>query len=238
MQKRLADTAQIVMDLYLQNYRTDEDFFNLEHFKYLCGVVFYKLLEDDYKLQRKESFQEHGFTEITLPSNMLIEEVVKVKYDNDTEFYIGETKHPVIIFPYDAIANGIQSIFNNIKGGCKEFIRESYKRRWALCDLPVTSNVYWFGEGGKIYFKATANCKLEKLKVRYASDPSDESFGEDGGMIDQTKEKAIIDGVWEMMVKAKNGVVVDMTNNGNPNKRIQSEIDTGLTDSLSTKPIA
>lgn len=237
MKKPIADTAQMAMDLYLQNYRTDEDYFTLEHFKYLCGVVFYKLIEAEYKLQRKESFAILGFTEIILSPDLLIEEVVELSFDSELGFYKGKFKHPVISFPYDAIANGIQSVRNAVAGGCKEFIREAYRRKWALCDLPVTSNVYWFFEGEEIFFKTSPKCQLSKIKVFYASDPSDETFGEAGGLIDKAKEDDIIRGVLDLMFKARNGNIVDMTNDGNPNKKIQTEINTVLTDDLRNKPI-
>jgi hypothetical protein len=236
----IADTAQIVMDLYFQNFRTDEDFFRLFHFKYLCGVSYSKLLEQEYKQNRREAMLELGFSDVIIPSEWLIEEVVEFKeVDDEPNFYKATFKHPVFTFPYDAVSNGIQTIRPVGKGmSCKEFIREAARRRWSLCDLPMTSQVFWFGEGKDI-IAYSRKCKMDKMKVKiwYASDPADESFGEDGGFIHKSKEEDVIRMTLDIMMKARQGTVVDMSNDGNPNKRIQSEINTVLTDDLRTKPI-
>lgn len=236
----IADTAQIVQDLYFQNYRKSEDFFREAHFRYLCGVAYSKIVEDEYKMARREAFQEFGFTEVALSTEWLIDEQVEVKKVQDQHnMWKAKLKHPLFVFPYDQASNGIQIIRNmNFSMLCKEFIRESARRKWALCDMPVTNNVYWYPEGKELVF-VNAKCGLDKakLQVSYISDPADESFGDNGGVIPKTKEDLIIRTTLDLMIKAKNGVVVDMTNNANPNKRIQSEIDTVFQDDLRTKPI-
>lgn len=235
----IGKTAQIVMDLYFQNFRKSEDFFTDVHFRYLCGVAYSKIVEDEYKQARKEALAQLGFTEVALSSEWLINEEIKVEKVPDVKnTWSAKLKHPIFIFPYDPAGNGIQTIRNLNYSACNEFIRESARRKWALCNMPVTKNVYWYIEGKEIFF-VNAKCPLDsaKLQVSYISDPSDDSFGDEGGVIPQSKEELIIRSTLDILIKARSGVVVDMTNNANPNKVKQTEIDTVLQDDIRNKPI-
>lgn len=223
----------------LQNFRISTDFFTLDHYRYLCGVVYSKLLEDEYKIARKEHMQEYGYVDMSLSGAWIINEEVKAEKVRDQDnLYVFTLKHPVFVFPFDERANGIQTIRNLNFNGCTEFVRETAKRKWALCDLPTTNVVFWYEEAKKIYL-ANGKCGMEKarLQVSYLSDPADISHGEHGGEIPTSKEYIVITAVLDMMKKAAQGQVVDMTNNANPNKKAQTEIDTVFQNDLTTKQI-
>ena len=42
---KLKDTAQATMDLYYQSFKADEDFFDLDDFKYLNSVAYADFLQ-------------------------------------------------------------------------------------------------------------------------------------------------------------------------------------------------
>lgn len=235
----IADIAQMVQDLYFQDYRKGEDFFQEVHFIYLCGVSYSKIVEDEYKQARREAFAENGIIDVQLSDEWLLFEKLKVSKADEEGVYKAELKHPVFSFPFDPNNNGIQTVRNLNFTGCKEFIRIPARRKWAVCRLPVSDNVYFYTERRTMYF-VNAKCGLDKadLQVGYVSDPSDESFGENGGDIPTSKVEMIIRSTLDLLKKAAAGVVVDMTNNANPNKRLQTEVDTVFQDDLRTKPIS
>lgn len=237
---KLVNTAQALMDMYYQNYKTDEDFFDLTHFRYLCGVVYSKILEDEYKEARAIAKAETGYTEISLQSDWLQEIEVEIK-ESDDPYEQGDmvAKLPFrpFSFPYDPYSFGIQSIIPKRAGGCKNFVRSSQKSEWIDCLMPNNSNIYWMMSSAKKLRFKNVKCDLgDKVKLLYIPEITDEAFGLDGGDVPASKEEMIIMRGLQLMMAARQGTVVDFTNNSNPNKTIQTEIDTAF-GNIKTKPI-
>jgi hypothetical protein len=231
----LADTAQITMDLYYQNYKTDEDFFKLKHFLYLSGVAYSKLLEEEYILARKEAKLEEGLTDIVLADDWLIEQTLELKPAEIEDTYEAPLAKPLFSFPYDPYSFGLQSVRPAGKSLCPVFIRTSLRESWMDCILPATKNVFFYVAGGKLRVRSNG-CKPDKVILLMVPDITAEAFGEAGGPVPKTKEDPIIRKTLEIMLRAREGVVVDMSNNSNPNKVMQTEIDT-MFPNLRTKPV-
>lgn len=227
----LADTAQVIMNLYYQSYRKDADFFRLFHFKYITGAVISKIMEEEYKAAKQAARVDDPSAEIDLPAEWLIGEVVEVKQEGNDN--IITLKHTPFQFPYDLLGRTVQYI-ETADGPCRDFVRISVKEKWKFERLPQTKKIFFYVEREKVFF--VTKDKLGKLKVHYAPDITSASFGEDGGVIPVSKEEEVIRRTLDIMMKARQGTVVDMTNNSNPNKTIQTEIDTTF-GNLRTKPI-
>lgn len=229
----LADTAQIIMNLYYQQYKSDEDFFKLFHFKYLAGSVVSKIMEDDYTKAKAESRSIDPYAEVDLPAEWLIPEENEVKKDGSDN--IIKLKHQPFSFPYDLLGRTVQRIENLSPGStCTEWIRISIKEKWKFHYVPKGSKVFFAVIKDKI--EVFADCKIGKVRVYYCPELTDPSFGEDGGIVPASKEADVISKTLTLMMAARQGTVVDTTNNSNPNKTIQTEIDTVFSN-LRTKPI-
>lgn len=224
------------MDLYYQNYRTDEDFLRLQHFVYLCGVAYSKILEDEYKEARKESKIDEVFADIFLQDDWLVEETVQMKKDEqEDETYYGYLKRPVFSFPYDPFSYGIQSVRRAGKTTCTQFVRTAARESWMDCLLPTTTRNYFYRVSDRIIVKG-ARCKLDTLILQVVPEITDPFFGSLGGPVPGAKEDMIIRKTMEIILRARDGVTVDMSNNSNPNKALQTEID-NVFPNLRTKPV-
>lgn len=233
---KLNDTAQMVMDLYFQQFKTDEDFFTLFHFSYLVGVAYSKILEDEYKEARNRARQEEGLIdEITLQADWLTIKEIDVKRIPDEPFsFEAELPARPFSFPYDRFGYGVQSIRNVDAQGCKIFIRATEDIEWQICAMPMTHDVYFFTRGRKIIIK-NARCRLNKIKVSYLPEITDPELGADGGDIPKSKEEMVIGRTLALMMQARQGTVIDMSNNSNPNKALATEVD-NLFANVRTRP--
>lgn len=233
----LADTAQMTMDLYYQQFRTDEDFLKLFHFQYLCGVAYSKLLEMEYKANRAEAKAEAGLTEIYLQDDWLIEQIVKMDKHPDIEgAFIGSLASPLFSFPNDPYSFGVQSVRKAGKTGCAHFIRTSLREAWMDCHLPTVTNKAFYYINNKKVIVTGARCQVEELVLNSVPEITDSSFGDNGGPVPKSKEDGIIRATLDLMMRARTGTVVDMSNNSNPNKALQTEVD-NLFPNLRTKPL-
>jgi hypothetical protein len=229
---KLIDTAEALMDMYYQQYRTDEDFFTLDHFVYICAVVYSKILEDEYQQARREARQQEGYANIVLNHDFLIsEKITPQKEDGD---YVLNLKSKLFAFPYDPYSFAIQRI-HNPAAGCKRFIRTNMlKADWMEGILPKTDRVFYYGFGSKIILK-NVSCLLKgPITVYYVPEISaaDPQVAE----IPEGKGYQVLAGGFDLMSRARNGEPVDMTNNSNPNKAMQTELDTTFSN-IRTKPI-
>lgn len=220
----LIDTAQITMDLYYRDYKSDENFFDIDHFKYLCGVAYANILETEYKEARREARADEGATDVTLQSDWLVREVLEVKrsedYPNTLE---ADLKSPLFSFPFDAYSYGIQSVRPIGTTGCRDLIRTSGREAWMRSQLPVTSRGFFYVIGKKLYL-TNVRCSLKEIEIMQIPDIAGQGYGDTGGPIPKSKEDLIIRKTIELMMRTKEGAVVDTTNNSNPNTALQTEI--------------
>jgi hypothetical protein len=230
----LKDVSVAIMDLFYQDYKKEDDFFSEEHFFYMAGVAFSKILEMEYKASRKEAKAEEGITDVQLQPDWQVAAEIMVQKIDGTSDYKATLPHRPFSFPYDEYGYGIQRVRNVSHQGCRDFIRTTQKLDWALDDLPRTDKTFFYLEGINIILKKP-NCLLKKIKVLYIPEVTDESFGPEGGEIPSSKRDDIIRATLSLMKQAKEGTIVDTTNNSNPNRTIQTEIDSHL-QTIRNKP--
>jgi hypothetical protein len=226
----LADTAQIIMNLYYQSYRTDEGFFKLFHFKYIAGAVISKIMEEEYKEAKKLSRVDDDLADVNLPTEWLVQEEYEVEKKGDDN--IIKLKHKPFSFPFDYLGRSVQTIQDKTDRK-NDFIRIGVKEFWKLPSTPQSCKIFFAVEGDIIYFVRSK--KLGKLTIHYVPDITSDTFGDDGGIVPVPEEQVITRSL-DIMFKARSGTVVDMSNNSNPNKTVQTEIDNVFTN-LKTKPI-
>lgn len=213
--------AQNVMDLYYQAYKSDEDFFELYHFQYLVGVGYGKVLQDEYEKNYKLNLQIEGYGYVNISQDWLKSEEHTIEKDKDDRFFIKLNKKP-FSFLFDNQTSAVQNVIPLGGPKCGEFIRMNGDERWKLCAVAGTAQVFWILEDEKIYFE-NLTVKPTKIKVLYV--PGLDKDIDDNFNIPKTKEADVIDWVLQRMFVARQGGVIDMTNDGNNNKALANEIN-------------
>lgn len=226
---QLIETAQNTMDLYYQQYKSDEDFFEEYHFKYLNAVAFSQILQEEYEKSYKLSLAEKGVGEAQLNPEWFIPEERDVVGSDMGDKELTLTDCP-FTFRFDKQSSGIQGVYP-LSGKCGDFIRMSIDDQWKLKNAPESDIVFWFPLSNKIVFK-NVKCGLKKVKVVYI--PSLKSLA-DSCVIPDSMQMEVIQRTLQLMFVARQGAVVDMSNNQNPNKAMESEIDT-VFKNLKTNP--
>lgn len=226
----LSELAQNIMDLYYQQYKSDEDFFELYHFEYLSSVAFSKLLQDEYEKSYKMSLAERGIGQAQInPQWFKTEERELVASEmGDKEIVLDQCP---FTFRFDKQSTGIQNIYP-LNGKCGDFIRLTIDELWKLKNVPDTDIVWWIPVGNKILFK-NLKCGLKKVHIIYI--PSFDLSKPDKCMLTDSAQADIIDWVLQRMFAARQGSVIDMTADQNANKVIETEINTAFRN-LKTKP--
>lgn len=215
--------AQHIMDLYYQEYKSQEDFFELHHFEFMVSAAYYKLLQMEYERQYNKNLSEEGIGFITLSQDWLIKDRLELKKEKDGDRYYIELNTKPFSFLFDKQNSGIQNVIAATGKRCQDYIRTSLQERFMLCNVPITNKGYWYLEGEKTIFFEKLKCKPDEIDVYYISQLENGKGGVANGM-----QADIIQWVMSMFTQAKQGVVIDMTNDGNPNKVLQTEISNFL----------
>lgn len=223
---RLNILASLVMDAYYQQYAKEDDFFKIEDFEAFCAPFYYQVLQEDFEKSRKEMIIL-GYIlsdeEPTLNAGWFSTKEFDVKKENDQ--YI-VTLPSVISFSKDVSFSGVQAVypFDKIGDCCGEFAKITANACKTLKFLPQSDKtIYWYPLGNKLKFERVT-CGLKKVNVSYI--PSlDEECGEDEIVVPESYVADILVRTYNFMMSARNGAVIDKTNNQNPNKTMQTEID-------------
>jgi hypothetical protein len=211
--------AQQIMDLYYQQYKSGEDFFDHVHFRFIAGAVYAKVLQDEYERSYAKSLAERGIGEASLNPEWFIPEEIEV-VASDLADYEATLKHPFFAFRFDRQFSGIQDIVP-IVGRCKDFIRMSPEQKWQLEMVPDNDVVFWYPVKDKIMFH-NVKCGLKRARILYIPSLGD---NDEDTPVSATMAEDIVTRSLQIMFLARQGMVVDMTADKNPNKVLESEIN-------------
>lgn len=226
---QLIEVAQNLMDLYYQQYKSDEDFFEEYHFKYIVAAGYAKLLQDKYEKSYRQNKAENNIGEATLNPQWFVSEEIEVVASEDADRELTLKSCP-FFFDFDKQSSSIQGIYP-LSGKCREFIRIDIDSLWKLNNAPNTNIVYWYVMGNKIKFR-NIQCGLKKVRITYI--PSLKEL-EDTCSFPDSMVFDTITFSYNMMRAAREGTVIDFTNNQNPNKVLETELDT-VFKNLKTNP--
>lgn len=213
--KQIADMAE---DLYYQNYKADDQFFDLAHFKFLLATKYAEIINDEYKANKLLNKTLTGFSWVEISQDWLITESVEIKRDKDE--MSAELSQGIFGFEFDALSSGVQ--FVNIGGQCGELVRISINDRFAVCRMPITAQIMYYVKGSKIIF-VNMNCDVKEAEVMYI--PSVDCTNDDA-LLSDYKVHPMITETLNLMFGSKNGNIVDMTDDSNPNTSPATELDT------------
>jgi len=218
----LEQISAMAMDLYYQNYRTDESFFDMPHFQFMVVQQYTDMFAKEALINKRENKSDTGYSYIEISPDWMITETHEVKYDKDSKQVYIETNVPPFVFKYDAMGSGIQYVTAH-EAGCTDFKRIAATDKWMICRLPATEQALYYVEpGGKVVLVLNGGCKPKKINVQYV--PSIDCTNPESIMREDLAMDIMKD-VLNTMFGARQGVLVDMANNSNPNMVPQGEVD-------------
>lgn len=217
---KLLDVAQRIMDSYYQDFAPADAFFKLDDFGYWLGRVYEKNADDVAQNIYKLSLAETGTAQITFSQDWWKSKEYEVQRKDGISYIDLDIKY--MGFKYDTQNSGIQLLMAaGNKGNCGNYIRTTLTEIWQLEHVTTSSNVWWYIDDNKIFFRFSGNCNPTKVKIFYIPKSEDENFD-----LPKSEEFLIATTSWNFMIQAKAGVpVIDSTNNLNRNVTVGSEID-------------
>lgn len=221
MSEILRYSAQSAMDMFYGDYKSSEQFFDIEDFVRYCGMTVSDLLLQEYRVMRAENRSDKMEEIIPFSAEWLAEEVVDVE-DKEGEL-LGVLSKRVMSFPFDPVCTGFQDV-TALKPKKVYLERGAIDEEWSYSYLPATNRMWWMpipneGNKSKLKFFKKGLETISKVRVRYVPSPHEEMVIPDGIL------NYVVTTTVATMKGIQNGTVVDKTNNGNPNKVIESEID-------------
>lgn len=213
--------ATRIMDLYYQQYRDETSFFDEGDFIFHTGAAIGEVFRQEFALKYNELRQEKQDSVVTLSSDILVEDVLKV-VRKDGEIY-AEMEDDVFSFPFDQQNSAIQNVVPVMPRGACELLRSNMAVQWQNKHVPFTTKVFWWAEPRKIRFYSPANVTLAEVKVFYVPAISDRM------KVPDAVAKLVRDDVIQSMRAAQQGAIVKTANDLNPNKIIQTEMNLNAT---------
>lgn len=212
--EKLENVAQLCMDAFYQEYKPDDAFLELVHFSMLCRAADNKLKMLEFKEQLNLKIRMRIINSlIQLSPDNYFSEDLKVEKDGSVKL-----KHSIMSFSGDDSSVGVSVVEPIGNGGCSPFIRTTINEKWQVCK--ISDVVFWYPMNDKIHLiNIDKVCKVDKVRVVYIPSADDEMI------VNQSRVWDITNMVSKYIVDMKNGNVVDMSSDGNPNTVIQTEIN-------------
>lgn len=224
---RLEIISSLVMDAYYQSYAKESDFLQQEDFAQYTSMFFQQVLQEDFDKTRREMLQmgilEMGDSPILSDAWYKVKEVEVIKEGENYFINMPTT----FSFNRDVTYSGLKAIYpsSSIGDCCGKFSKIKIDQCESLKFLPKSDKtIYYFPLGDKVYFKRV-ECGLKKVNVAYIPNLNDTEDNETNVSIPEGLIAEIVTRTYNFLTAARNGSVIDKTNNQNPNKIIQTEID-------------
>lgn len=210
--------GQHAMDAFLQQYRGNADFWDIDDFIQFSGMAFGKIMKEAYKALKDEmrADREDGYVEFSTDWN--VEVTIDVKSDAKGPF--ADLPNKFMSFPFDIWSTGIQHVYPDQNSGCGEFLKTSLSSVWELCYVVGASTTFFWGEfGQRIRFKSGNDCVPKKIQVLYIPSSDNEQYE-----VPDTLEMDVIGLCLNLMIESKNQrPVLKRVNDGNFNAVLQEE---------------
>lgn len=222
---RLQILASLVMDAYYQSYAKESDFLQQEDFEAYVDIFYKQVLQEDFDKTRREMLQMKMFD---MNDSIIVSDAwykvkeVEVLKEKDEFYSIMPT---TFSFSRDVTYSGLKAVYplNNIGDSCSKFAKIKSEQSIGLKWISKSDKtIYYFPLGDKVYYK-NVSCNLNKVNIAYIPTLDETEDGEiniPDGLVAE-----IVVRTYNFLTSAKNGVVIDKTNNQNPNKITQTEID-------------
>lgn len=219
MAETVEKIAAFCMNAFYQSYRPADGFLRQEHFEWLCVAADAKLKQDEYNNQVSLNLKKRT---PNAPIVMGIDNYITVPVTIENE----KAQLP---YPIMTLAGATSTVMVSRvvpEGNCSSVIPITPAERWEVENIKDV--VFWMPMCDSIEFiHLKENCDPKKANVTYIPVLSASTTVAD------SRRWGIINLVNAYIKSAKEGVVVDMTNDANPNSSLQTEINKAVYKALS-----
>lgn len=219
MPQQLQYVAQLVQDEFYQQYKGENDFWELSDFITMTGNTVAGMYQQVYQQYYAMIRQEKNPEVVCFDSGWLLSQELEVKKDGDG-FLTATLTKPVMTFPYDRSSSGLQEIFIIEPFNTCPLERTSISALYQFKYLPKTNRVFFYQDMNKINFWSNIILNVKKIRVLYVPVMNDPEAPVADGIIADAITKTV-----STLKQIAAGNVVDSTENQNSNKIMQTEID-------------
>lgn len=218
MAESVRTVGQIAMDMFYQEFKPAGAFLRLKHFVWLCIAADGKLKQDEYNNQVMLNLRARKpNAQVILSADNYDTVVVKISKSKAI------LPTPIMTFPGAGSTYGVSQVIP--EGNCRSFMPLSEMERWQACNIKDV--VFWFPiPCGIEFLNLAGNCDPKQVTVSYIPQVSENST------VQETRKWSILNMVTVFVKSAKDGVIIDMSNDGNPNVASQTEINKYLLKAL------
>lgn len=220
MAETMKVVGQLAMDFFYQDYKPASAFLRLEHFAWLCVAADGKLKQDEYNNQVMVNLRRrtpHAPVILGTDSYHSVEVPIK-----DSKAVLPT---PIMQFPGANSNFGISQV--TLDGNCGNVMPLTENEKWQV--TKIKDVVFWFPvDCGIAFINLYENCNPTKVKVSYIQQLNEKSI------VAESRKWAILNMVSIFVKSAKEGVVIDMSNDQNQNGILQTEINKYLLKATSS----
>lgn len=211
MAESLAITAQLAMDLFYQEFHNASAFLRIEHFERLVIAADAKLKKIEYdNLVNLNIRQRRINAQVILNADNYITVPVDIKE--------GKAMLPSPIMSFNGAGQNLSVASVELEGGCTDVMPTTQDEKHQA--KKIKDVVFWFPFCEGIEFlNLKHNCNATKATVTYIPILNENST------IQEARKWDIMTMVTGFIKSAKDGVIVDMSNDANPNVASQTEIN-------------
>lgn len=208
---KLIEVATRVMDLYYQNYTPNDKFLDIDDFKFQVAITYSAALNSLYQVERRANKQIEGFSNIEIPAAWLIEENIKIEYQEEEDRYIAKLSYPVFSFDFDNSANALQGV-HSFGNAHKIYRKISLNERRFRQIIPPSSATFFYLNAKKeiVFWDAEDGAKIKVQYVPEVVGAENDCLLSDN--VISTLEIQVLD----TMFKAKNGNFIQKADDQNP----------------------
>lgn len=215
----LGAAAQQAMDAFYQDYAPRDAFFDLEDFKRRFALEYDNLLDDMFQKFRKMYRQEEGFSNVEISAAWLVKEKLEVQSDDTSPYFYVQPTSCIQSFSYDKFGYALDNMraAANCNGGVPCKLQKISPEEANYLDISPTSSLvyYWLEAENKIAITQPLPVHISYIP---AVDPENDKCILSGAIASTAIKNTL-----QLMFSAKNGNVVDESNDGNKNSTTQNQ---------------
>lgn len=211
--------VQGVIDLFYQDFAPESAFIQDVQVAELMISAYAEMLNSSFRTQKLLNKNVIGYSYVEISDAWLV--TAELKVNRDGANYNATLEEEIFSFDYDVLSSGLQRVVP-IGCDCNELIRISVSDEWKYCRMPANNKLFYSASGKAL--KLFGNSKMpSKVKVWYF--PALDFENPLSNRIPESMVNELTKNTLQLLLIAKQGVVIDKSNDGNPNTAPATEMN-------------
>lgn len=211
--------SQHAQDMFYQDYKPADAFLRLEHFLWLCIAADGKLKQDEYDKQVALNLRKRT---PNAPINLSADNYITV----DADIKNDKAVLPTSVMTFSGASQSLSVTQVMPEGNCGNIMPISQDEKWQACNIKTVPFWSLSCDGIEFINLGSLSCNPRKVKITYIPVLTKKST------VQESRKWAILNMVTIFIKSAKDGVIIDMSADGNSNVATQTEINKYLLKAL------